>query len=47
MKPKITIPKTNPTLKTECLELKPPLLSDAADFFEIRSNVEFMKYVGQ
>jgi len=47
MKPEITFPEIHPTLETERLELEPPLLSDAADFFEIRSNAEFMKYIGQ
>ncbi|MFT6166241.1 MAG: ribosomal-protein-alanine N-acetyltransferase [Vicingaceae bacterium] len=47
MEPKITFPEIHPTLKTHRLELKPPSLSDASEFFEIRSDIEFMKYVGQ
>lgn len=47
MEPKINFPTVHPTLNTERLELKPPTLADARDFFDIRSNAEFMKYVGR
>lgn len=47
MEPTINFPNIHPVLETERLDLKPPTLADANDFFEIRSNPEFMKYIGR
>ncbi|MFB1021325.1 MAG: GNAT family N-acetyltransferase [Vicingaceae bacterium] len=47
MEPTINFPVIHPILETDRLNLKPPTLADALDFFEIRSNHEFMKYIGR
>ncbi len=47
MGPTINFPVIHPILETDRLNLKPPTLADALDFFEIRSNHEFMKYIGR
>jgi ribosomal-protein-alanine N-acetyltransferase len=47
MEPTINFPVIHPILETDRLNLKPPTLADARDFFEIRSNHEFMKYIGR
>lgn len=45
--PTITFPKKHPVLVTERLELKWPELSDARELFEMRSNPDFMKFIGR
>ena len=47
MEPTINFPVIHPILETDRLNLKPPTLADALDFFEIRSNHEFIKYIGR
>jgi len=46
MEPPINFPDIHPILETERLDLKPSTLANTNDFFEIRSNPEFMKYIG-
>ncbi len=44
---KITFPENHPLLVTERLHLKWPQLSDAGELFEMRSNPEYMRFIGK
>ena len=47
MKPEIKFPKEFPIITTDRLELVPFQLKDSQDLFDLRSNNEFMKYLGR